>query len=114
MANELCVEMLQDVGGYWDQQMLGPCSQVTADAQAKAASLPGVPITVWSWDPIAQQWTQPIYYNQPIAAQPGSGPSAPTPPTSTASHSFVPILVFLGLAATAAGGWWYLGKSRKA
>jgi hypothetical protein len=78
--NALCAEMLQDVNGYWDQQMMGPCSQVVADAQAKAASLPGVPITVWFWD--GQQWTEPTYFNQQVTAQvPGQGPiTTVTPP----------------------------------
>jgi hypothetical protein len=78
--NALCTEMLQDVNGYWDQQMIGPCSQVVADAQAKAASLPGVPITVWVWDTSSQQWIEPTYYNQSVTLQ-GSGPITTVSPS---------------------------------
>jgi hypothetical protein len=80
--NALCTEMLQDINGYWYQQMIGPCSQVVADAQSKAASMPGVPIAVWVWDTGSNQWTELTYYNQPMAVTAGgSGPiTTVTPP----------------------------------
>jgi hypothetical protein len=81
--NALCSEMLQDINGYWDQQMIGPCSQVVSDAQSKASSLPGVPIVIWVWDTSSQQWTDPTYYSSPATMQAGHGPiTTVTPPCS--------------------------------